>query len=401
MTATLRGGAYRLLDHAEPDLAAHERLLGPVPWQGGPKKLIPLVEAAGLSGRGGSGFPTARKLAAVVRSAAGRTHPVVIANAAEGEPASAKDRTLLQQAPHLILDGLQLAAEAVGAGRTIAYVREDAIEPLQEALAFRRRGDRHRVDIVVAPPTFVAGEESAAISAASGGPAVPRDKPTPVAESGVNGAPTLVQNVETLAHLALIARYGAERFRHQGTREEPGTFLATVSGTVAQPGVYEVPFGAPIGDAIAAAGGVTAPLQALLVGGFHGTWVSAPPQTPLSRAGLGRFGATTGSGVLLALPVGRCGLVETAHVLDYLAGQSAGQCGPCLNGLPRLATTFGWLARADRDRRLVGQVEHLSAVVDGRGACHHPDGTVRLIRSALRTFASEVALHLEGRCASR
>jgi NADH:ubiquinone oxidoreductase subunit F (NADH-binding) len=217
----------------------------------------------------------------------------------------------------------------------------------------------------------------------------------------VGGAPTLVQNVETLAHIALITRYGPERFRQQGTREEPGTFLATVSGTVGQPGVYEVPFGAPVGDAIAAAGGVTAPVQALLVGGFHGAWVVGPPETPLSRAGLQRYGASPGAGVLLALPYGRCGLVETAHVLDYLAAQSAGQCGPCRNGLPRLASTFGWLARADRNRSLAAQVEHLAALVDGRGACHHPDGTVRLVRSALRTFGSEVAMHLEGRCSSR
>src|SRR5262249_6723765 len=162
----------------------------------------------------------------------------------------------------------------------------------------------------------------AAISAATGGPALPRDKPRPVAEAGVGGAPTLVQNVETLAHIALIARFGPERFRQQGTPAEPGTFLATGSGTIAQPGVYEIPFGAPLGEAIAAAGGVTAPLQALLVGGFHGSWVVGHPETPLSRAGLYRFGATPGAGVLLALPYGRCGVVETAHILDYLAEQS-------------------------------------------------------------------------------
>jgi NADH:ubiquinone oxidoreductase subunit F (NADH-binding) len=387
-----------LLDNAETDLAGHERRLGALPWQGGPGKLIPVVEAAGLTGRGGAGFPTARKLAAVVNR---KASPVVIANGAEGEPASAKDRTLLERAPHLVLDGLQLAAEAVGAGRACLYVREESVEPMQAALAQRRRGDRHRVDVVVAPPTFLSGEESAAVQAASGAPAVPRDRPQPIVAAGVRGAPTLVQNVETLAHLALIARYGPQWFRERGTRDEPGTFLATISGTVARPGVYEVPFGAPLGDAIAAAGGVTAPLQALLVGGFHGSWVTAPPDTALSRAGLRGYGAAPGTGVLLALPAGRCGLRETANVLDYLASQSAGQCGPCRNGLPRLATTFGWLARADRDHHLPAKVEHLAALADGRGACHHPDGTVRLARSALRTFAGEVGLHLQGRCISR
>jgi NADH:ubiquinone oxidoreductase subunit F (NADH-binding) len=396
MTSSVPGGAYRLLDHAQIDLAAHERLLGPVPWRGGPRSLIPLVEASGLTGRGGAAFPTARKLAAV----AARPKAVVIANGAEAEPASAKDRTLLHRAPHLVLDGLQLAAEAVGAARACAYVREEAVQPLQQALAARRRGDRYRVDVVVAPPTFVAGEESAAVSAAAGGPALPLDRPYPIAHAGVGGCPTLVQNVETLAHLALIARYGPDRFRREGTPDEPGTFLATISGTVARPGVYEIPFGAPLGDAIAAAGGVTAPLQALLVGGFHGTWVMAPPQTPLSRAGLYGYGASPGSGVLLALPYGRCGLSETAHVLDYLAGQSAQQCGPCLNGLPRLAASFGWLARGERDHRLATRVEQLCATVEGRGACRHPDGSVRLVRSAMQVFGPEVALHLDGRCSA-
>jgi NADH:ubiquinone oxidoreductase subunit F (NADH-binding) len=396
MTTSVRTGAYRLLDHAESDHAAHERLVGPVPWQGGPSTLIHFVAASGLTGRGGAGFPTADKLAAVARG----SRPVVIANGAETEPASAKDRTLLQRAPHLVLDGLQLAAEAVGAGRVYAYVREDAIEPLRATLAGRRRNDRYRVDLVVAPSTFIAGEESAAISAAAGAAALPRDKPRLVVESGLGGAPTLVQNVETLAHLALIARYGSAWFREQGTCEEPGTLLTTVSGTVAQPGVYEVPFGTSLGDVMAAAGGVTAPLQAILVGGFHGGWVSASPETPFSRAGLRRHGVTPGAGVLLVLPSGRCGLIETARILDYLAGQSAGQCGPCLNGLPRLAATFGRIARAERDRSLPSHVDYLARMVAGRGACHHPDGTARLVRSALHTFAAEVALHLEARCSS-
>ena len=104
--------------------------------------------------------------------------------------------------------------------------------------------------------------------------------------------------------------------------------------------------------------------------------------------------------MLLALPYGRCGLTETAHVLDYLAGQSAQQCGPCLNGLPRLAASFGWLARGERDHRLATRVEQLCAAVDGRGACHHPDGSVRLVRSAMQVFGPEVAMHLDGRCSA-
>ncbi len=398
MTAMTRTGTRRLLGHAEVDFAAHERRLGPLPWQGGPRRLVAMVEAAGLTGRGGSGFPTWRKMAAV--AATGRK-AVVVANGAEGEPASAKDRTLLLEAPHLVLDGLQLAAEAVAASRVYAYVRADAADTLLRAVNQRRRRDRYRVAIAAAPSTFLAGEESAVVAALDGRPALPRDTVRRVFEAGVGGAPTLVQNVETLAHLALIARLGPAWFRQLGTASEPGTLLVTVSGTVAIPGVHEIAYGTGLGEVVAAAGGATAPLQALLIGGFHGVWAATLPQTPLSHAGLRPLGASPGSGVLLALPVERCGVVESAHVLTFLAEQSSGQCGPCLNGLPRLAATFAALARAERDPRLPAQVEHLAALVSGRGACHHPDGTARFIRSALHVFGPEVALHLTGRCSLR
>jgi NADH:ubiquinone oxidoreductase subunit F (NADH-binding) len=396
-------GTNRVLAALTTDLGEHQRRHGPLPWRGGRGALIPVVQAAGLAGRGGAGFPTWRKLAAVASAAAGGRPPVVVGNGAEGEPASAKDRSLLTQAPHLVLDGLQLAAEAVGAGATYLYVPEDLADRLRRPIAARAAAgwDRTRVRIVGAPDTFIAGEESAVVARVEGRAALPRDKTRLVVESGVRKAPTLVQNVETLAHLGLLARYGPDWFRQAGTVAEPGTFLATLSGAVAAPGVYEAPYGVPLSDLLARAGGPTAPLHAVLLGGYHGVWLPAVDDPPVSREGLRRYGASPGAGVVVALPRSACGLVESARVARYLADQTAGQCGPCLNGSPRLADTLVRLARGERDPRLPSEVERLAGLVTGRGACHHPDGSVRFISSALRVFADDIPAHLAGSCVSR
>ena len=360
-------------------------------------RLVELLRAAGLTGRGGAGFPTWRKVEAVLR--AGGT-PVVVANGAEGEPASGKDRVLLAYRPHLVLDGLQLVAGALGARTAHLYVSAASADGVRAALAARRGAgaDRIPVCVTIAPEAFVAGEESAVVAAISGRPAVPADKLLRITESGVGGAPTLVQNVETLAHLALIARQGPAWFRTAGTADEPGTFLATVGGAVAAPGVIEAGYGVRLGDLIDAAGGPVAPLQAVLVGGYHGGWVPARPELAVSRAALTPFGASPGAGIVLALPAHVCGLAETARIAGYLADSVAGQCGPCVNGLPRLAGTLGDLAHHRARPGLPAEVERLAALVTGRGACRHPDGTARMIRSAMRAFEADVTAHLAGHC---
>jgi len=382
------------------DLAAHLGRHGPVPYRGGVGRLIPEVRAAGLTGRGGAAFPVHRKLEAVAAARPGRA--VVVGNAAEGEPASHKDQALLHLAPHLVLDGLQLAAEAVGAGRVVLYVRHDVLARagLDAQIAQRSvRGlDRAAVELVSAPARFLAGEESALASLVSAGTAVPRFTPPRVFERGVDGRPTLVQNVETLAHLALIARYGPGWFRGLGTPDEPGTMLCTLRRADGSVNVAEAIIGTPLSGLVDSPGA-----SAVLIGGYHGAWVPADqvPWLTLSNASLRPAGAFTGAGVLAALPADVCGLVESARVARYLALESAGQCGPCLNGLPSIAAAMGELAGlAGRrpDPRVLENLSRWAGLVEGRGACHHPDGTVRFLRSALQVFAAEARLHLQGRC---
>jgi NADH:ubiquinone oxidoreductase subunit F (NADH-binding) len=354
-----------------------------------PSQVIGLARDSGLTGRGGAGFPSWRKLSA---AAAGRP-AVVIANGAEGEPASSKDRVLMAYQPHLSLDGLQLVARACRAQAAFLYAPAASLAPVRAALAQRR--DAMPVRLTAAPDAFVAGEASAAASAVAGRGAVPADKLVRLAATEV---PTLVQNVETLAHLALIARYGAVWFRSRGTGEEPGTFLATVSGAVVAPGVVEAGYGVSLGELLAAAGGAAAPLSAVLVGGFHGAWVPADASLAVSSAGLAEFGAAPGAGVVVALAASACGLRETARIASYLAAQVAGQCGPCVNGLPRLAGTLRDLAHHRIWPGMTTEVERLGRLVAGRGACKHPDGTARLVGSAMRMFSADVAAHLHGRC---
>jgi len=390
-------GLSRLLPPTRLDLTGHARVHGPLPYRGD-GTLTEEVRAAGLTGRGGAAFPVAVKLAAV---AAGAGPAVVAGNGAEGEPASGKDRHLLSWSPHLVLDGLQLAAEATGARRAVLYLHHGAQlqQELAEALADRAlaRCDRVPVQLVTAPPRFLAGEESALASRVNGGLAQPAFKRPRVFERGIGGAPTLVQNVETLAHLALIARYGAAWFRAVGTAAEPGSMLVTTHRADGWRAVGEVPLGVPLAAVLDLG---RYPAQAVLTGGYHGTWLPAARAAtlPLTAAALRGAGGVLGAGVLAALPPGQCGLTETARVLRYLATESAGQCGPCRSGLPRIAAAFTHLARLHPDPRTLPDLERWSGLVAGRGACHHPDGTVRLVRSALTTFAAETAAHTAGRC---
>jgi NADH:ubiquinone oxidoreductase subunit F (NADH-binding) len=371
--------------------AGERRLLGAPPAGPVPRldtrSLIDLLTEAGLTGRGGAGFPTARKLAALD----GR-HPVVVGNAMEGEPLSHKDAVLLRESPDLVLDGLELLTRTLRARRTVLALgsRVPAPHP-RPGIEIRRLRD-----------SFVAGQETALVNQLNGHDPVPTDPGVPVFRRGVAGRPTLVLNAETLAQLALLARYGADWFRSQGLPDDPGTFLVSLTashGMLAQAGVLEVARGVRISEVVRRGGADPARVQAVLVGGYHGAWVPGTAlDTPLSVAGLRPHGATPGAGIVHLLDVTACPLDVAARVTSYLASQSARQCGPCLNGLPHLADTMHRLATPGGGPDLLPRLERLQALVNGRGACKHPDGTVRFVASTLRVFGAHVDRHLSGDC---
>lgn len=383
------------------DLAAHSRRYGDLTdvlaQYGDPESLIDVVEVSGLVGHGGAGFPTGRKMRTVASQGA---RPVVVGNAMEGEPAAGKDEFLLSVAPHLVLDGLELAAAAVGAdwGYVAVHRGSASAQALRHALAERPIHGHVEVVINELPAHYVSSEESALVHWLNGGEAKPLFVPPRPFERGVGGRPTLVNNAETLAHLALIARYGSEWFRSLGTVDEPGTLLVTISGSVADPGVREVAFGTTVGAALHQVGGPTSPLAAVLVGGYFGTWFT-PEQAlamPLTHQAVRAAGGGLGAGILVALPVDACGIAETANVMTYLTAQSAAQCGPCVRGLPAIAGAIRDLAEGRLPAEGWGDLQRWLGLVAGRGACRHPDGAVRFAASALAVFANDVDQHRAG-----
>lgn len=399
---------YNVPAHGAMRLQAHLETHGEMPWarrrewRGAPA-LIDQVEQAGLGGRGGASFPTAKKMRAV---AAARGKPIVVINATEGEPASSKDRTLLETLPHLVLDGAALAARAIGAEEAIVCVRESAevgLGRVGRALEERRQLAGHwpRITLSPTPEGYVVGHESALVNYLNGGQPKPTFTPPMPFERGVHRRPTLVNNAETVAHLALIARHGPRWFRELGLADQPGSTLVTLSGPLAYPGLYEVEHGTPIASLLDAGGGTRERVRAALFGGYAGTWVDAGalPSLALSNAHLAPYGASLGAGVVLLLSEHACPVAETTRVTRWLATQSAGQCGPCVHGLDALAATLEQIVGGSASSHAAARIGQLAQLVRGRGACVHPDGAARFATSAIDVFAEEFADHIRhGAC---
>lgn len=387
-----------------PDLAGH-RYFWPEPARVSADELLDQLRRAAITGRGGAEFPFWRKLRTALDS--GRRRELVV-NCSEGEPASAKDSTLLTAVPHLVLDGAQLVAEVLGVNvvhMIVPAARPAVAGSLRRAIA-ERSSRRRALEFDVRPTQggFVGGQSRAVVEMLSGRDNLPVTGRQPDAVSGLRGRPTLVSNAETFAQVAALHAMGLERYRRQGTAAEPGTRLLSVAADGPGGVVLEVPHGERLADVLYRCG-YTADGPVLL-GGYHGSWLSPGQvrQATLSPAGLEPFGARFGAGVILPMLPGDCPVVFTAQIVSYLAARRAQRCGPCLNGLPELAAACERLAGGrptdDRGMRPVERIRELCRLVTGRGACAHPDGTAHLVLSLLETFPDEVAAHELGTCLS-
>lgn len=381
-------------------LSHHLQRLGPLPDTGADRAaFVESIRASGVRGRGGSSFPVARKIETLLSS---DDAPLVVVNGSESEPASRKDAMLMGLRPHLVLDGAVALAQATGAAEVVVVLHRSDHQSraaLEQALAERRTAGNgaQRFSIVLGPDRYVAGEASAIVALLEGDEAKPRFIRRPAAFSGVGGHPTLIHNVETVAHLALLARFGDGWFTGAGSPGTPGSTLVTLAGAVTAPGrVLEVVAPVSLGELLAVAGGVCTPPAAVLVGGYAGTWMegSAAWDLTVDRDACACAGAPLGCGLIGVLPHGTCGIVETARLVAYLAGESAGQCGPCAFGLPALSATLADLAAGRSNRGEVRRMHRQAAGIVGGGACRHPDGVVVLVESALEVFAPEVRRHL-------
>lgn len=371
-------------------LTSHRIRYGPLPDLD-LATLTATVEQAAVRGRGGAGFPFATKLSAAAR----RRHAVVVVNLSEGEPASAKDHALATTCPHLVLDGAVVTARALRAREVHLVLPGDrpAVAATMRAAAAQRP---ESFVLHVADKRFVAGQAQAVLQLMSGRPNLPVTAWQPEAVAGHRGRPTLLSNAETWAQVGRLVLEGPRAYAALGTRDEPGTTLLTLTGTHGRHIVVEAAFGSRLRDHLpeAALG------RPALVGGFHGSWATWPTlaSARVSHTGLRELGIPLGAGVILSLGDHECPVRLTADIAAFLADQSAGRCGPCVNGLPALASTLRSLADGVGGLAATARISELAGLVTGRGACAHPDGTARMARSLLATFPGEVAAHAQGGC---
>jgi NADH:ubiquinone oxidoreductase subunit F (NADH-binding) len=376
----VRGGGYRAVD--DPD------------------ELLREVELGGVLGRGGAAFPLAVKLRSV-RDAGRRGQEVVaVANGEEGEPASVKDRWLLRHRPHLVIDGLRLAARIVGARRGYVYVSDPAAARSVSAALAEVDADGLDLSVFKVEPGYVAGEETAAVRAINGGPAKPTDKPPRPFQHGVGGCPTLVSNVETLATLPYIHRHGSRAFRAQGTPGSPGTFLMTVTGAGRPAALYELPHGLAFTELLALHGVSAGQVRGVLMGGYFAGLLNRDVlDATLDHETLARLGCALGCGAISVLTED-CPVAVAASVLAYFGRENASQCGSCFNGTAAMAAVAEALRDGYATAEDLARLERWSVVLRGRGACATLDGATNVAASLLARFPRLVARHLENGCAA-
>jgi NADH-quinone oxidoreductase subunit F len=366
------------------------------------KDILQEVIASGIRGRGGAGFPVGRKWSI---AAEGPSMPrYVVCNAGEDEPGSFKDRILLEHRPHLVLEGMILAARAIQAEEAFLYLNEtyeDCFTTMR--LAIDEARPPIKITIQRAPTVYVAGEDSATLEVIEGRAPKPRQKPPYPAAAGLFGKPTVVNNVETLANIPGIARNGAAWFRSYGTAENPGTMIFCLGEEVTNPGAYELPLGTPLRHLYEDLGGGLKSgkaLKAILPGGPSCAFLT-PEQldTPLDSDSLRRAGSTLGCGVMRFYEEGTCMVDEVFRIAKFFERESCGQCPACRMETSMLSTILDRIHQAKGDAALFDQFQKVVDFNRGKGYCALINMPGPPILSALRLFRGEFEFHLRnGRC---
>ncbi|HVQ52570.1 MAG TPA: NADH-ubiquinone oxidoreductase-F iron-sulfur binding region domain-containing protein [Mycobacterium sp.] len=390
----------RLLRQGDEDWTQYRRQGGYQPLDD-VDHLLGEVDQSGLLGRGGAAFPLAVKVRAVRDNGRRGGGAIVVANGEEGEPASIKDRWLLRHRPHLVLDGLRLAARMVEAARAHVYVSDRrAAEAVETALAEVDAAvlEGLTITVVAVEPTYVAGEETAAVRVLNGGPAKPTDKPPRPFEEGVAGLPTLVSNVETLANLPFLHRQGAAAFRQHGTSTSPGTFLATITGAGRPPALYEIPHGVAFTELLRVHGVPADQVSGVLMGGYFAGLVNRDIlDAILDHESLRGLNSGLGCGAI-AILTDDCPVAVAASVMAYYDRENAGQCGSCFNGTAAMSAVTEALRDGLATHEDLARLERWSVVLRGRGACATLDGATNVAASLLDQFPQTVASHMENGC---
>ncbi len=376
-----------------------------------PDELIALVKASGLRGRGGAGFPAGVKWGFMPKE---EVTKYACVNTDEGEPGTFKDRLLVEHDPHSIIEGVIIAAYAVGANRAFVYIRGEFflgvkrwIKAIDDAYAYGFLGKNildsgFDLDLSVhrGAGAYICGEETALINSLEGRRGEPRMKPPYPAQIGLWNEPTLVHNVETLANVPHIVNRGAEWFKSIGTEKSTGPKLFCISGHVRRPGNYELPLGTPLRTIIEeCAGGMRGdrPLKAVIPGGAS-TPMLTPEQldTPMDFESLVEAGSMLGTGAIVVIEEGTCMVEVARRLMAFFAHESCGQCTPCRVGTQRLVEVLTRIVRGRGKPDDLDQLETICAGIAGHTLCPMGDAAVNPVLSSLRHFHGEYEHYIRG-----
>ncbi len=379
-----------------------------------PDEIIAQLERSGLRGRGGAGFPTGKKWRAA-RQQPGDTK-YVICNGDEGDPGAFMDRMLLESFPYRIIEGLAIAAVAVGAHDCIFYIRHEyplAVKRVRAAIKLCQQrgwvGERLmgtdyplRFAIKEGAGAFVCGEETALIASIEGQRGMPRLRPPFPVEQGLWGKPTLINNVETLALVPWILRHGPEAFAAHGTASSKGTKVFALAGNVQRGGLIEIPMGTTIREIIEEIGGGVRPgrkFKAVQIGGPSGGCVPARlADTPVDYESLRDVGAIMGSGGLVVLDDSSCMVDIARYFLQFTQDQSCGKCTFCRIGTRRMLDILDRLCQGKGRQQDLSELEHLAHQVGAGSLCGLGKTAPNPVLTTLRYFRDEYDAHVRGRC---